>query len=99
MYYINDGLYGSFSSILTEKRRVNSQPLKEYSSSNLYSSSIWGPTCDGMDCILGEVLLPKMKTDDWIVFEDMGAYTLCLSTLFNGFPRTQVYWVGHENIW
>ena len=48
--------------------------------------SVWGPTCDGIDCITeqwaaGEVL----DVGDWLYFEDMGAYTKCSATRFNGF--------------
>lgn len=47
-------------------------------------SSIWGPTCDAMDCILPTCHLPKLNIGDWIIFENMGAYTLSAASTFNG---------------
>ena len=43
--------------------------------------SIWGPTCDSLDCITRECALPcVLDIGDWLYFEDMGAYTTCAST-------------------
>ncbi|KAL1965925.1 hypothetical protein VTN77DRAFT_5058 [Rasamsonia byssochlamydoides] len=62
------------------------------SSSSLSSSSsgidysIWGPTCDGIDVITERITLPGLvDVGDWLYFENMGAYTRCSATRFNGF--------------
>lgn len=100
MYYINDGVYGSFNCILYDHQHVVPQPLEKHpGSAKLYSSSIWGPTCDGLDQVVEEVLLPKMNLGDWIIFEDMGAYTLPVASPFNGFPVPKVHVVVDENVW
>lgn len=99
MYYINDGVYGSFNNILYDHQQVEAQPLKEYSDSKLYSSSIWGPTCDGLDQVISEILLPELKIGDWLVFENMGAYTTAVASPFNGFPVPKVHVVAEEHIW
>lgn len=99
MYYINDGVYGSFNCILYDHQRVVPQPLKDCSHGKLYSSSIWGPTCDGLDQVVDEVLFPKLELGDWIVFENMGAYTLPVASPFNGFPIPKTHFVADENIW
>lgn len=100
MYYINDGVYGSFNCILYDHQRVTAQPLKEYdANAKLYSSSVWGPTCDGLDNVLEDVLLPELQLGDWIVFENMGAYTLPVASPFNGFPVPKVYFVASKNVW
>lgn len=49
------------------------QPDEKY-----YSSSIWGPACDS----------PPAYVGDWILFENMGAYTVAAASTFNGFQRT-----------
>lgn len=41
-----------------------------------YESSVWGPTCDSMDCITRTANLPELQIGDWLLFEDMGAYTV-----------------------
>lgn len=99
MYYINDGVYGSFNCILYDHQVVIPQPLNEYPGSEYYSSSVWGPTCDGLDQVVENVRLPDMKLGDWIIFEDMGAYTLPVASPFNGFPIPKVHIVMDEQIW
>ena len=47
----------------------------------MINCSIWGPTCDSLDCISREIRFPcVLDVGDWLYFEDMGAYTLCAST-------------------
>ncbi|CAH0551706.1 unnamed protein product [Brassicogethes aeneus] len=99
MYYINDGVYGSFNCILYDHQVVVPKPLKDYSGGQSCSSSIWGPTCDGLDQVIEEASLPDMKEGDWVVFEDMGAYTLPVASTFNGFPIPKVHVVANESIW
>lgn len=62
-------------------------------------SSIWGPTCDGLDLVVENVLLHEMDLGDWIIFENMGAYTLPVASPFNGFPVPKVHIVADESIW
>ena len=37
-----------------------------------------------------EYQLPELRSDDWLVFPDMGAYTLCGASDFNGIKATEV---------
>ncbi|CAG2105571.1 unnamed protein product [Medioppia subpectinata] len=64
MYYINDGLYGSFSSVTTGHRSVQPIPvLKDtdrLDSRTQCLSVIWGPTCDSYDCVRSEHLMAEM---------------------------------------
>lgn len=62
-------------------------------------SSIWGPTCDGLDKVVENIMLHDMELGDWIIFENMGAYTLPVASPFNGFPIPKVHVVANENIW
>ncbi|KDR16679.1 Ornithine decarboxylase, partial [Zootermopsis nevadensis] len=98
MYYINDGVYGSFNALLYDHAKVTPIPLNAHIS-KLFPSSIWGPTCDGLDQVVQKVLLPEMSVGDWIIFEDMGAYTLPTASPFNGFPVPNVHVVADECIW
>jgi hypothetical protein len=52
-----------------------------------------------MDQVVEKALLPVMSVGDWIVFEDMGAYTLPVASPFNGFPVPKVHVVANESIW
>lgn len=59
-----------------------------------FSSSIWGPTCDGLDRIIEDTQLPELNDGDWIYFRDMGSYTLAAGSTFNGIPRPRVYYIA-----
>jgi diaminopimelate decarboxylase len=94
-----DGVYGSFNCIIFDHASVKAVPLcNQYGSefpehSELRSCSIWGPTCDAMDCILKDALLPEMEVGDWILFPNMGAYTTAAASTFNGMEAPDVVYV------
>ena len=62
-------------------------------------SSVWGPTCDSLDCILKRVLMPSMEVGDWLYWPNMGAYTCSAASTFNGFPRSEFHYVASEFTW
>ena len=63
MYYINDGVYGSFNCMLYDHQVLRAEPLKPCRDVDapLATSSVWGPTCDGLDVIHENILLPKLE--------------------------------------
>ncbi|VBB75306.1 Putative ornithine decarboxylase [Podospora comata] len=101
MLYVNDGLYGNFSSIMFDHQhpeakvlRAGGQTLYDTPAANGMDDrsgveySIWGPTCDGIDRITESIRFPVvLDVGDWLYFEDMGAYTKCSATTFNGFSN------------
>jgi len=98
MYYINDGVYGSFNCILYDHAVVHPETLLEHPGA-LFDCSIWGPTCDGFDQVCPEAVLPKIEHGEWLVFRNMGAYTVAAAGTFNGFPVPKVHHVAHLNAW
>mmetsp|Transcript_7673 Transcript_7673/g.11281 ORF Transcript_7673/g.11281 Transcript_7673/m.11281 type:complete len:765 (-) Transcript_7673:232-2526(-) len=60
---------------------------------DLFSSTIFGPTCDSIDVISRSVLLPKLAIGDWLYFQNMGAYTCAAASDFNGFTPTNKFYV------
>ncbi|MFX9540430.1 hypothetical protein ABTO65_19130, partial [Acinetobacter baumannii] len=68
-------------------------PLVDLHNRQLMKSSVWGPTCVSMDCILKSCTLPSMNVGEWIMFENMGAYTICAASNFNGFQKPEMRWV------
>ena len=56
----------------------------------LFKSTVFGPTCDGLDTVLTDYSLPKLRNGDWLVFPNMGAYTLSGASKFNGINSTDV---------
>jgi ornithine decarboxylase len=92
-YYVNDGTYGTFNNVMYDHAEPIARPLiPELYSGDLFTTTIWGPTCDSMDCITRSAKLPSMPLGHWIAFENSGAYTVAAGSTFNGFPRpTSVY--------
>ncbi|KAI0216021.1 Ornithine decarboxylase [Lamellibrachia satsuma] len=102
MYYVNDGVFGSFNYLMYNKGQAEVEPnLLEVPELGVrsYSSSIWGPTLSGLDCLKKQCLLPKLNIGDWLVFRNMGAYTTCLASGFNGMPKPYCYHTIHESCW
>lgn len=103
-YFVNEGLYGSFNCILFDHQVVTPQVLDRNPSASEeqrapgIKCSIWGPSCDGLDKICDNLVLPQLSLGDVIVFPNMGAYTLTIATTFNGFPNPRVmYFVERQS--
>eukprot|EP01068_Selenidium_serpulae_P011752 Selendium_serpulae@DN5719_c0_g1_i3.p1 len=87
-YYINDGIYGSFNCLIYDHATIEAEILLSNADiSNLQRSNVFGQTCDGLDCILKDVLLPRLEVGDWLMFRNMGAYTSSAASNFNGFAK------------
>ena len=56
-----------------------------------FLSTIWGPTCDAYDFIIKDTLLEEFFIGDWMVWRNMGAYTISLAGDFNGIQKPDVY--------
>lgn len=89
VYYLNDGVYGSFGCIYFDNNQPKIQPFNERDG-NLYKSMLFGPTCDSIDLITNEIMLPELAIGEWVYVENFGAYTVASSSNFNGF-KTSVF--------
>ncbi|KAK5986104.1 hypothetical protein GCK32_009918 [Trichostrongylus colubriformis] len=97
MYYVNDGVYGSFNCILFDHVEPRGTPLFDEIAEE-YPSTIWGPTCDSLDKIEDQKMMRMMSVGEWLVYPNMGAYTCAASTTFNGFQRpVPVYVINRKN--
>ncbi|KAJ1426258.1 pyridoxal-dependent decarboxylase [Ochromonadaceae sp. CCMP2298] len=99
--YCDDGVYGSFNNIIYDHATPIPQTLKALTCpapkkgqqagelGPLIPSAVFGPTCDGLDqmCTLENTLLPRCETGDWLVWDNMGAYTHTASFVFNGYTH------------
>ncbi|PPQ83973.1 hypothetical protein CVT25_000519 [Psilocybe cyanescens] len=97
MYYINDGVYGAFNCILFDHQVAQPYVLSMNGSFHIsnsepkHVSSVWGPTCDSIDCVSASTVLPSaLQVGDWLGFDNMGAYTVCAASQFNGFEVSNV---------
>jgi len=84
-YYLDDGLYSSYSGQLFDHARYPLESLKQ--SEDLRPSVLAGPTCDSIDVIAENIMLPKLKVGDLVLGRAMGAYTWASASEFNFFPR------------
>lgn len=103
MYFVNDGLYGSFNCMVYDHPTIHPVVLSDSASSapapSTQVASIWGPTCDGMDCIMKQVKMPVMEIGQWICFPSMGAYTCAAGSDFNGFEQPKkIYFDSNEAV-
>ena len=89
VYYLNDGVYGSFNCIFFDHEHPVILPFNERDGKQ-YKSLLWGPTCDSIDMISENVMLPELAIGEWVYVENFGAYTVAASSSFNGF-RTNTY--------
>lgn len=87
-YYIDEGIFLSFLQKNMYDEKLNFKVIRKSlleSEPREAISTIWGSSCNSMDMILSTQTLPEMEMGDWLVFHDMGAYTITCSTSFNGF--------------
>ena len=94
--YVDDGVYGSFNNVVYD----HYHPVPKKLTSALEShdedetlekipTGVFGPTCDGLDqiCSISDTKLERVEVGDWLIFENMGAYTHTASFVFNGYTH------------
>jgi ornithine decarboxylase len=87
-YYLDDGLYGSFSGQLFDHALY---PVTSLDGKGPRRPSVLaGPTCDSIDVVREDIPLPELEAGDLLVGRMMGAYTSATSTDFNFIPRARV---------
>jgi ornithine decarboxylase len=87
-YYLDDGLYGSYSGQLFDHAKYPVTALRD--SEERFTSVLAGPTCDSIDVIDDDIQLPELEIGDLLVGRMMGAYTWASATDFNFFRRAKV---------
>ena len=87
-YYLDDGLYGSYSGQVYDHATYPVEAL--VSVGETYPSVLAGPTCDSIDVINERLELPKLDVGDLVIGRAMGAYTWASASEFNFFPRATV---------
>jgi len=107
-YWIADGVYGSMNcqifdhAELTVRHFPTTAPtaaaddaMATDDAPALLPSTLYGPTCDGMDTLLRGCQLPDLPCGAWLQWPSMGAYTLAAGSAFNGFDsqKVQVHYV------
>ncbi|MGA2496769.1 MAG: type III PLP-dependent enzyme [Tepidisphaeraceae bacterium] len=91
-YYIDDGVYHTFSGIIFDHCKY---PVRAFKEGPRRICSVFGPTCDALDTItLAEELPENLELGDLVYSPNIGAYSHASSTFFNGFPPAKVVHIG-----
>jgi ornithine decarboxylase len=91
-YYLDDGLYGSYSGQMYDHARYPIEALR--STGERSPCVLAGPTCDSIDVIAENVMLPQLRCGDLVIGRAMGAYTWASASEFNFFPKATVVTVN-----
>ncbi len=87
-YYLDDGIYGTFSGQIFDHVEYPIDSLK--TEGPRLPSTLTGPTCDSIDVVREQIDLPELEAGDVLVGRMMGAYTSSCSTDFNFVPRAKI---------
>ena len=85
-YYLDDGLYSTFSGMLYDHCQY---PVITDRSGERGLSVLAGPTCDSFDVIYDGLMLPNLEVGDRIAFAATGAYCAVSGSSFNALRRPQ----------
>ncbi|WOF16658.1 type III PLP-dependent enzyme [Methanoplanus sp. FWC-SCC4] len=92
-YYINDGVYHTYSGQVFDHCTY---PVLSFKEGETQISAVFGPTCDAFDTITLSAELPELEIDDLVYSENIGAYSHASSTYFNGFPPAKVVHINKQ---
>ncbi len=90
-YYINDGVYHTYSGVIFDHCKY---PIKAFKRGATQISAVFGPTCDALDVVSMAENLPELERGDFVYSVNIGAYSHASSTYFNGFPPATVVHVN-----
>jgi ornithine decarboxylase len=91
-YHINDGVYHTFSGVVYDHWIPNFHAFKD---GEKEICAVVGPTCDSFDKISLSVELPwNLDVGDYLITDNIGAYSTASSTKFNGFDGARII---HKN--
>jgi ornithine decarboxylase len=90
-YYINDGVYHTYSGVIFDHCHY---PIKAFKKGATQISAVFGPTCDALDVVSMAENLPSLERGDFVYSTNIGAYSHASATYFNGFPPATVVHVN-----
>ena len=89
-YFLDEGLYGSFSGVIFDHWDYE---LETFKSGKKITATFAGPSCDSIDVMYRDRVTVPLSIDDLILVPACGAYTSASATVFNGFAKAQfVIW-------
>jgi len=87
--FLNDGIYGGLSDLRDTGLNLRVRFISADGTPRTglpQARPVFGPTCDSLDRLPDGLALPDdLAEGDYVLFDGMGAYSLSLSTGFNGY--------------
>ncbi|XP_061870362.1 antizyme inhibitor 2 [Colius striatus] len=100
VYHLSDGIYSTFRCLLFDspcpRPQLHKRPCPEQP---WLSSSLRGPAGHSDERVADGLDLPELQVGDWLVFEDMGAYSIPSSSLPGGCPQPHVTYAMSRVAW
>jgi ornithine decarboxylase len=91
-YYIDDGVYNTFSGIIFDHCKY---PVKAFKKGPIEICTVFGPTCDALDVLsMSEELPANLELGDLVYSPNIGAYSTASATSFNGFSPAKIVHVN-----
>ena len=88
-YWLDEGLYGTFSGAIYDHWTFDFVSFKK---GIKQLATFLGPSCDSIDFVRYDVMMPKLEIGDMLLVPECGSYTTASATTFNGFAfATQIY--------
>jgi ornithine decarboxylase len=92
--FLNDGVYGALTELpmigVIDRMEVLT-PEGEKRKGEIMPRIVFGPTCDSVDRLPGELPLPSdIAEGDFVIWQGMGSYSTVTNTRFNGFGDLQM---------
>ena len=92
--FLNDGVYGTLIELtqigLIDRTQVISAEGQLRTAAQV-NRIVFGPTCDSVDRLPGEVPLPgDMAEGDYLIWHGLGSYSVVTNSRFNGFGDLQL---------
>ena len=92
-YYINNGIYKGYM-VRQFGEDMFIDPLEDkVLKREQFESTWWGQTCDSCDWVIKDKLHHEMRTGEWVISKDMGAYHTELGCQFNGFDDPTKFYI------
>ncbi len=96
--FLNDGIYGGLAEardMYMVDRIATLTAQGEAHGGDPTHRVVFGPTCDSIDRLPGEIALPSdLAEGDYVLFAGLGAYSQAINTAFNGYGLEAPITVG-----
>lgn len=86
--YLDAGVFGG---LIEAHEGLQYEVYSDGESENEIPCTVAGPTCDSLDVICRDEMLPEdLEEGDYVYIPNAGAYTTAYASTFNGFPLPEV---------